>query len=108
MDIGRSDARESLRSRWVAREGGRSLLYVSRALADCANEFEAADCFADGEGGAGDAGAGDAGPGDALVDGGPPEGGGPGGVFCRWLLEPPHCDMKDRTLFGRPMVGTNG
>jgi hypothetical protein len=70
---------------------------VSRAVADCANElFVVAGCFPEGEGGAGDAGFGD-----APLDGVRLAGGGPGGFFCRWLLEPPHCDIKDRTVKGR-------
>jgi hypothetical protein len=90
MDMGR-DERESERERdcWWPGEGeARSLLYVSRAVADCAKAEE--------DGGAlvGEAGAGDAGPGDALVD---------GGCFCRWAA-PPHCDMKDRTVAGTLLV----
>jgi hypothetical protein len=86
--MGRTEARESLRSRWVAREGGRSLLYESRAVADWAKLAEVMGCLVEGEGGAGDAG-----PGDGAAD---------GGFFCKvFWLEPPHCDMKDRTVTGR-------
>jgi hypothetical protein len=62
---------------------------VSRAVADWAKLAEVTGCFAEGEGGAGDAG-----PGDWPAD---------GGFFCRvvFAFEPPHCDMKDRTVEGR-------
>lgn len=57
--MGRTEARESLRSRVVARDGGRSLLNVSKAEAVCAKFVGVPGCLDEGEGGAGDAGPGD-------------------------------------------------
>jgi len=59
MDMGRSEARESLRSRVVARDGGRSLLNVSKAVAVCAKLVGVPDCLGEGERGVGEAGPGE-------------------------------------------------
>lgn len=88
MDIGRDEGRESERSRWKLSRWGvceveRSWLYVSSAVADA---LDAGGCFAEG-----DAGTGDAGPGDAPAE---------GGFFWR-CVEPPHCDIKERTVAER-------
>jgi hypothetical protein len=94
MDMGRED-RESERERegvWPGEGEARSLLYVSRAVADGAKADEGGAAFV------GDAGAGDAGPGVEMLE---------GGCFCRWA-PPPHCDMKDRTAAGAVLVRIRG
>jgi hypothetical protein len=81
MDMGRVDARELERERegwWPGVGEARSLLYVSRADADCA-KADAGGC---------------SGAGDAVLE---------GGGFCKWFV-PPHCDMKDKTAAGVVLV----
>ena len=86
MDMGREERPVSERWRcWAGLGEVRSLLRSFSAVADSANECE------DGGGFEGDwAVVGDAGPGEGAAD--------VDVVVLCWLLAPPHCDMKERTV----------
>lgn len=89
MDIGREERPVSERWRcWAGLGEARPLLKSCRAVADSAKECE------DGIGFEGDwAVVGDAGPGEGAAD--------VDVVDLCWLLAPPHCDMKERTVTER-------
>jgi hypothetical protein len=84
IDMGRDERPVSERWRCAGLGEARSLLKPSSAVADSANECE------DGGGFEGDCGAvGDAGPGEGAAD---------VDVVVLGCVEPPHCDMNERTV----------